>query len=324
MPPEQWLGKPVDLKSDIYSFGCMFYEMLAGRLPFDGKRPEDLMIEHLEKEPRQISNIPRNLNDIVLKCLAKKPEERFINFEKLGNSILQIGMLPKEIKNIPQLVKTGRRPLSSEDLTQKGFGFLHLRRDREAIQYFQKAVDLNPSNYAALGYIGYCYGNLKEHVKAIEVCEKAIKINPRFGHAYGNLGYSYSEIKQFEKAIENYVKAIQLEPLVVNYNNMVIAYTSWGDYENNPEKYKEGIRFADLGLKIDRNYYRLWINRGVCFEKLGQYKDAVDSFDKALSISPRAYQAVTGLYRCHLALGNHKEAEQFLRLASGIDQNFTT
>jgi serine/threonine protein kinase len=325
MPPEQWEGEKADIKSDIYSFGCTLYEMLAGRPPFESSDINKLKISHLEEEPEPIFNISKELNFIVIKCLHKKPEARFVNFEDLGEAILECSEFLEKNRTISQRVEEGWYRLTSEELTSKGFGLLHLRRDREAIRYFKKAVELNPNNYVALGYMGYCFGNVNEHENAIEVCEKAIKINPGFAHAYGNLGYSYSKLNQFEKAIENYKRAIQLESHdVTHYNNITIAYMDWGDYARDLKKYEEGVHYADLGLKIDSRYYRLWANRGVCLEKLRRYREAIDSFKKARSINLRAQQAIVGLYRCYKELGEDRKAEEYLRLALEIDPNFIT
>lgn len=81
MSPEQALGDHVDARSDVFSLGIVFYEMLTGRLPFR----EDSSIELLKKitkdapvPPRQIdSDIPPELERICLKALAKRPSERF-------------------------------------------------------------------------------------------------------------------------------------------------------------------------------------------------------------------------------------------------------
>jgi len=81
MSPEQVMGKPVDARSDIFSLGVVFYELLTGRKPFSGESTAKLLskvVEEVPASPRQIdSSISISINEIVLKSLAKEPGQRF-------------------------------------------------------------------------------------------------------------------------------------------------------------------------------------------------------------------------------------------------------
>jgi serine/threonine protein kinase/Tol biopolymer transport system component len=81
MSPEQAQGKPVDSRSDIFSFGVMLYELAAGERPFRGDTPTSTLAKILETEPKPLGDIrgdlPGELLRIVRRCLRKKPEERF-------------------------------------------------------------------------------------------------------------------------------------------------------------------------------------------------------------------------------------------------------
>jgi len=78
MSPEQIRGEPVDYHSDIYSFGIILYEMLTGKPPF---HEGDIAHRHINEEPVSTasfnSKIPRWLDNIALKCIKKKPEDRY-------------------------------------------------------------------------------------------------------------------------------------------------------------------------------------------------------------------------------------------------------
>ncbi len=87
MSPEQFQGRRADTRSDIYSFGVVLYEMLAGRRPFDGSDFETYRQCHVEDSPpalSEVANASADISDTVLKCLAKRPEDRFQNFGELG------------------------------------------------------------------------------------------------------------------------------------------------------------------------------------------------------------------------------------------------
>src|SRR6516225_2557229 len=81
MPPEQVRGEAADTRSDIYSFGVSLYEMLTGRLPFRGDSQYSLMTAHLNQEPPAPitlrSDLPPELNEIILMSIAKDPANRF-------------------------------------------------------------------------------------------------------------------------------------------------------------------------------------------------------------------------------------------------------
>ena len=81
MSPEQVEGKKLDPRSDLYSLGVMSYQMLAGRPPFEADSPLTLAVQHLQKEPKPLEQVRRDvppaLCRVVHKLLAKKRSERF-------------------------------------------------------------------------------------------------------------------------------------------------------------------------------------------------------------------------------------------------------
>ncbi len=102
MAPEQIRGKPLDQRSDIYSFGCMLYELCCGRLPFTGVSPEDLLMKHLHAAVPVLAasnkNITPDFNDLVAQMMAKNPADRPRSMEEFlrhFNSVRVFRMQPK-------------------------------------------------------------------------------------------------------------------------------------------------------------------------------------------------------------------------------------
>jgi len=91
MAPEQLQGKTVDHRSDIFSFGVVLYEMLAGRRPFQGDSKAQVAASVLRNEPQLLSNsvsaVSPTLDRIVQQCLEKRPEDRFESARDLAHML---------------------------------------------------------------------------------------------------------------------------------------------------------------------------------------------------------------------------------------------
>ncbi|MCM2427283.1 protein kinase domain-containing protein [Streptomyces sp. RKAG337] len=87
LSPEQALGKAVDYRSDLYATGCMLYELLALRPPFTGETPLSVVYQHVQDEPQVPSTVsdrvPPELDGLVLRALAKHPDDRFQSAEEM-------------------------------------------------------------------------------------------------------------------------------------------------------------------------------------------------------------------------------------------------
>ncbi|MDO4942333.1 MAG: Stk1 family PASTA domain-containing Ser/Thr kinase [Lachnospiraceae bacterium] len=94
LSPEQARGGFSDERSDIYSLGITMYEMVTGRVPFDHENGVTIALMHLQNDvipPKEINEqIPTSLEKIILKCLAKKPEERYQNAQELVSDLKMV------------------------------------------------------------------------------------------------------------------------------------------------------------------------------------------------------------------------------------------
>ncbi|MHC4585518.1 MAG: protein kinase domain-containing protein [Planctomycetota bacterium] len=97
MSPEQARGAPTDHRTDIWSFGCVMYEMLTGRLPFEGETATDTVARILERQPDWQAlpqNTPTNIRILLRRCLEKNPRQRL---QHIGDAVIEIN----ETLNLP-------------------------------------------------------------------------------------------------------------------------------------------------------------------------------------------------------------------------------
>ena len=89
--PEQSTGNPVDQRTDVYSLGIVLYQMLSGRVPFTGSTAVAIAVKHTIEEPPSLSTlnptIPRSVSAVVMKAMAKKPENRYASAGELARAL---------------------------------------------------------------------------------------------------------------------------------------------------------------------------------------------------------------------------------------------
>ena len=96
--PEQASGGVADEKSDLYSVGVVLYEMVTGRVPFDGETPVAVALKHIHEEPRDPSlvnpDVSRGLSEVILKAMSKKPEDRYQTAQEMAVDLRRALKMP--------------------------------------------------------------------------------------------------------------------------------------------------------------------------------------------------------------------------------------
>ncbi|MBX9694095.1 MAG: protein kinase, partial [Cyanobacteria bacterium] len=128
MSPEQCLGDAVDSRSDIYSFGCLMFEVLTGAPPFTGENPMRVLMKHVHEEPPRPKQtvdgrpLSPDMMTIMSRCLQKLPDQRYPDTSELLIDLRRVaaGKKPRMHISLSSLgggTKTGRKTSSKRQLT---------------------------------------------------------------------------------------------------------------------------------------------------------------------------------------------------------------
>jgi serine/threonine protein kinase len=171
MSPEQCLGHKLDARADIYSIGCVMYEVLSGQPPFVGKSPLDTMQMHVQQDAkpfRQINNdvdVPRQFEHIVLRALERDLSKRYKSVDELYNDLNFFRIQLKAMENsmglttseLPMSMGAGAHPSpGSDDAGAGGSGLNPFAQpaDRSGASQAFSAAASDSAQSSALGQSG--------------------------------------------------------------------------------------------------------------------------------------------------------------------------
>lgn len=121
MSPEQISGKQVDARTDIFSLGVVFHQLLTSHLPFEGETPAATLLKIMHERPRPVADydpsFPSEIDEIILRALAKDREERYPSAQDLAFDLVQIrSRLQDEV--VEERLNEAERLLSQEELVK--------------------------------------------------------------------------------------------------------------------------------------------------------------------------------------------------------------
>ena len=143
MAPELIEGKDPSVASDIYATGVTMYELLTGKLPFEGNTDFNLMQDILKKKPLSVEKlnaaVPNALSAIVMKALEKKPESRFADAKTFQQALIQAFPSLKEV-DLSKIITTHKAAPATQVIEQYG----QTNQPLKPTALYEKAT--NPSN----------------------------------------------------------------------------------------------------------------------------------------------------------------------------------
>jgi serine/threonine protein kinase len=176
MAPECFYGLEYsDTRSDVYSFGVMLFQMITGRLPFVADSWIDFMHLHEDATPPTIPTAFEGLADLVTRCLAKTPNERFADFRELYDALALSFYDPYEtyVDFLVRLPNQGREQ-SDADLLAQAHSLKELGKYNEALNILGHLVERNTKNGQAFTAMGALLAHkLHRFQEALHMFQKA-------------------------------------------------------------------------------------------------------------------------------------------------------
>ena len=194
-----------------------------------------------------------------------------------------------------------------------GMEYLFLDQFDNAIIYFKKCIEADPSDYSALHNIIYCYDFLNKNAEAISYLNEFLDQNPYCEVAWHQLGRQYFAIKEYTKANAAFDFAI------ISDDTFVGAYIEKGKVLEKLKQYEDAIENYKITLALDEPTSFALLRIGYCYEKLEKDDLAIQFLKKTVdedALLDKGWLAITKFYMKRL---NYQKALYYINKAVNID-----
>jgi len=306
----------MEVRTDVYAFGVMLFQMATGKAPFTGQTWQELA--HLQRTQPLPPLSPQSaaLRALLEVCLAQEPAQRWADFDQIREQLAALyhgltqasAPLPVagEAFEIMQLNDTGAglesleryqdalacydRALaldSRHDLTwvHRGTVLEALGRTQDALACCDHALALNPQSEPALVAKGMMLGALGQIEEARAYCDRALKINPRNEQAWVNMGVALDALNRGLEALSCYNNVLTLNPRNAE------AWFNAGVVLGEMGRHAEALGCCERALAFNPRNDQAWVNRGLTLAELQRPEEALACFEQALALNSNQEQA---------------------------------
>ena len=313
MSPEQCRSEDVDLRSDIYAFGALLYEMLTGKHLYNVRKWKQWIYAHLNNTPdfdeRYHETIPESLRTLVLRCVDKAPEQRPQTWSAIVD---RLSAIYETYTGEPAVLEVSGPQLELQDLMNKGYSLTELGRYEESIAAYDRAITLHDNEawiWARRGRTLRLWNRLED---AIASYDKALELKPTYAWAHNGKGIVLDKIGELDSALDAFKEATTLKPNEI-----------WHWYNQADTLFKMGLHHDAIvamkaGLDIDPTHAPSWAKLGQIQRQLRNYADAVEAYRETVKYDPEYAWAWNGYGLALRALGRAEEALECFRTAANL------
>jgi len=178
---------------------------------------------------------------------------------------------------------------------------------KTTIGIWEDALRTSPLNPRAYINLGVLLERENRYPEALQKYQRAIQIAPHLFAAHFNLSHLYRKMGRYDEAVGPLRKAIQTNPLPRDASK---AYHELGLVYQQLQRYPEAIEADKKASQLQPNAVGPWVSLGGLYARLGQYEEAIESYKKALSLDPKNAEASNDLSLVYQALQRPQEAIQ--------------
>jgi len=280
MSPEQWRNDNLDVRSDIYSFGCILFEMFTGFRLFPALNEHDWKRSHLECTPAILTTLspelPSEIDEHVRHCLEKRADYRPKNWDEIVDFYAE---WYHRLTSKAVILDFSSISLDASELAAASYSLCKLNRIDESLVACERALAIEPNNATAWANKGAALGLLNRYEDSIKACERALEIDSSNAGAWQSIGLNLQNLNRIEDAIVAYDHSLEINPTnaLAWYNKSCLLYAL--------KRYELMLLPLSRTLEIDPIKAEAWNYRGLAFEQLNCFDDAILSYDKALEIN---------------------------------------
>ena len=173
---------------------------------------------------------------------------------------------------------------TAKDWFDKGIALQEQGKYDEAVQAYNKAIEIDPQHASAWTNKGVALADQSEYDEAIQAYNKAIEIDPQHASAWTNKGVALNYQGKHDEAITAYEKAIEIDPQDASaWTNKGIALQEQGKYDEAVQAYNKSIEIKPQ-FAVD---WSDWNNKGNALQAQGKYDEAIKAYDKAIDLHPQ-------------------------------------
>ena len=317
MSPEQCRGEPVDGRSDIYSLGVTLYLLLTGRRPFLGETSQALILMHQQDDYPPLgelrSGLPRELERIVSRMLAKAPDHRYENSEDLAEDLEAAAELIRSQRRRTVSVPRGGESGIYKLARQAALAAEEEGGHEETIELAILSMTTQVENSVTDAQAAMKVARYDEALKQIE---QAMRLKPNEVRLYLLRGHVFRKQRKLKEAIADYEMAVKLHPEDPRARSFLGSMQRMaGDLSGA----RENLTYA---LKLNAHNVEARISLGKIFEKAKAWTAAQREYEKCIELVPadeRGYVALAVLLKTR---GQKDKAQTLLEKALEINPSF--
>ena len=350
MSPEQAKGELLDVRSDIFSFGAVLYEMISGHQPFAAQTMAEIFSAILTREPQPLASYaiaaPAGLEQLLRKCLEKDRERRYQTMREVAT---ELELVRRECESGASVVPAVDRAAPTVRVAAANHSaslraFLTSRRALTLaavlvlaavasvyVLFFRSPRSLPTGSVTSVNsaaYDFYLRGKLKassenreDNASAIEVLEQIVKTDPTFAPAYAELARAYgikanyfapeAEKKKLNEDAKLAVeKSLALDPNLAE-GHFVRGVLLWTHANRFP--HEQAIQSLKKAIVLDPNLEEAHHQLGVIYFHIGLLDKGEEELKKALAINPSDTLARFRLGSIKVCRGKYEEALAVLK-----------